>query len=139
MISLIRCAHCGCLVPANSKCKNQKYCGEKECQRARKRKWQKQKMETDADYRANQKDCQLRWRENNPDYWRNYRKKNKQYCDRNRLQQKIRDSKRRSRSALAKMDTLNPENFQISGRYYLLPLLAKMDALEVDIVPITAS
>lgn len=135
MLSQIRCTHCGCLVPANTRCKNQEYCGKKECQRARKRKWQKQKMETDDDYRENQRDCQRQWREKHPDYWREYRKNNQRYRERNKIQQKVRDQKRRL--CLAKMDALTLETNTLSGRYYIVPLLGKMDALEVDIVPIT--
>lgn len=139
MRSSIRCAHCKRLVPANPRCKNQAYCGEPECQRARKRRWQRQKMETDSDYRENQRDCQRNWRENNRDYWRTYRNRNKRYCIRNRLRQKIRDQRHRSRDALAKMDTLASDVPPITGRYIILPSLAKMDALEVEIIPITVS
>ena len=139
MRSSIRCAHCKRLVPANPRCKNQTYCGRKECQRARKRKWQRQKMETDSDYRENQRDCQQHWRENNRDYWRNYRSRNKRYCIRNRLRQKIRDRKHRTQHVLAKMDTLLSGVLPITGRCFILPSLAKMDALEVDIIPITVS
>ncbi|PXF54723.1 MAG: hypothetical protein C4B58_15655, partial [Deltaproteobacteria bacterium] len=44
-----------------------------ECQKARRRKWQKEKLATDEAYRANQADCQMAWRQRNPDYWRRYR------------------------------------------------------------------
>ena len=53
-----RCAHCGCPLELNPRSKNQRYCGKKECQRARKRLWQKNKMATDPDYRANQTEVQ---------------------------------------------------------------------------------
>jgi len=46
-----RCAHCGCPLDLNPRSKNQRYCGKQECQRARKRMWQKNKMATDPDYR----------------------------------------------------------------------------------------
>lgn len=39
-----RCAHCACLLDLNPRSKNQRYCGERECQRARKRAWQKNRM-----------------------------------------------------------------------------------------------
>ena len=72
----IRCAHCGCLFDPNPRVKNQRYCSDKECQRARKRLWQRRKLATDPDYKANQTDCQKTWREKNPDYWRKYRERN---------------------------------------------------------------
>jgi len=53
----------------------------------------------------NQKNSQKKWLENNPGYWKSYRKQHPDYCDRNRLLQKQRDIKRRARH-LAKMDAL---------------------------------
>jgi len=50
-----RCAHCGCPLNPNGLARNQNYCGNNECQRARKRLWQKQKRATDPDYKTNQK------------------------------------------------------------------------------------
>ena len=82
-----RCAHCGCLLDLNPRSKNQRYCGKKECQRARKRAWQKNKMATDPDYRANQRECNKAWQEKNRHYWRNYRKNHPEYAERNRLLQ----------------------------------------------------
>lgn len=73
MPHMIRCACCGRLVPANPRVKDQKYCGEKACQRARKAEWQRRKLAKDEKYRADQKEAQKLWRENNPDYWRKYR------------------------------------------------------------------
>ena len=63
----IRCAHCGRLFDPNPRVKNQRYCSEKECQRVRKKLWQRHKLATDPDYKDNQKDSQKTWRENNPD------------------------------------------------------------------------
>lgn len=94
-----RCAHCGCPLDLNPRVKNQRYCEKKECQRARKRLWQKAKMATDPDYRANQQECNRAWRGRNRDYWRNYRKNHPRYVERNRLLQKARRHRR-----VAKMD-----------------------------------
>jgi hypothetical protein len=43
----IRCAHCSCLFFPDPRVKNQRYCSSKECQRARKRLWQKEKLAHD--------------------------------------------------------------------------------------------
>jgi hypothetical protein len=51
---LIRCSHCGRSVRANPRLREQRYCGDRCCQRARKTLWQRQKMTSDADYQANQ-------------------------------------------------------------------------------------
>ncbi len=129
------CVCCRCNVPANPRSKGQQYCGKDGCQRARKRAWQRAKMATDPDYRANQRDAQKQWRESNPGYWRNYRR-----CRS--------PTSRPSRPAAtpddlsAKMDALAPCFIVNPGRYLLVPIVAngaKMDALEVKITPITTS
>jgi hypothetical protein len=123
----------------NPRVKNQLYCGKKECQRARKRIWQKRKMATDPDYRANQRSCSKAWRDRNPDYWHNYRANHPGYAERNRLQQKARRS--RGEPAVAKMDASAPDSFVRTGTYWLIPEegVAKMDALarKVVLVPVT--
>ena len=71
---------CGRLFNPNPRVKNQRYCSEKECQRAWKRLWQRRKLATDPDYKANQADSQKTWREKHPDYWREYRERNPDYA-----------------------------------------------------------
>ena len=99
-------------------------------------------MATDPDYQANQRDYQQTWQSQHPDYWRQYRQKRLDYCERNRLLQKHRDQKRQPRP-LAKMDALAPVSFVKPGIYHLIPEvgehLAKMDALsqKYRLIPIT--
>lgn len=133
----IRCAHCKSLFELDPRSKNQDYCGRKDCQRARKRAWQKEKMKTDPDYRANQRDCQKNWRQRHPGYYREYRSRNRLSAERNRLLQRVRDARRRPR-LLAKMDALQLAPAKDLGPYYLLPVLAKMDAstLKVVLIPV---
>ena len=50
--------------------RHQRYCSDPECQKARKRNWQKEKLASDSDYRANQAEAQRQWRSRNRDYWR---------------------------------------------------------------------
>ena len=132
MNNMIRCANPCCkrhFLP-NPRVKNQQYCNRKECQQVRRSLWQREKMASDPDYRANQGDCQKRWRKQNPDYWRQYRMNNPLYVERNRLLQRKRDRKRRLGS-LAKMDALEQFSRLESGTYYIIPEgvdLAKMDA-----------
>ena len=133
-----KCAHCRRHFRPNPRIKNQSYCGSKECQRARKSNWQREKMASDPDYRANQQDSQKNWCRQNPDYWREYRSRKQKYCQRNRQLQKCRDERRRAN--LAKMDASGPFFDVKPGTYQLLPgdpHLAKMDALMVKIVPIS--
>jgi hypothetical protein len=135
----IRCKHCHRVLVTDPRVKNQQYCGRKVCQRARKARWQRRKMAADADYRKNQQDCRQQWSQSQPEYWRRYRSRHPQYCERNRQLQKVRDAKRKARR-LAKMDASKQINNMIPGGYYIFPVtadLAKMDALmqKIYIIP----
>ena len=55
-------------VLSNPRVKTQRFCSDKACQRARKAQWQRDKLATDPDYRANQRDCQYRWQHQHPQY-----------------------------------------------------------------------
>jgi hypothetical protein len=138
----MRCVHCQCFFVPNPRAKTQRFCANTACQRARKAQWQRAKMATDPDYRANQRDCQQRWAAQHPQYWRQYRQQHAAYCERNRLLQQHRDGKRRAR-ALAKMDVRAPVTFIQPGIYHLIPALgehlAKMDVLsqKCHVIPIT--
>jgi len=87
-------------------------------------------MKDDAKYRKDQQESQQCWKEQSQDYWRRYRDEHPEYVERNRLLQKLRDQKGRSKN-LAKMDALRHEFVVKAGSYYLIPDtadLAKMDA-----------
>ena len=124
-----RCQCCRRIFPLSKRNPNQHYCSQPECQRARKRAWQRKKRLTDPDYKQNQSDAQKRWRENHPGYWRTYRKSR-------------RESSAPSDPADAKMDE-SPTVFPvISGEYFLAPALAsvlKKDAMRVILLPISHS
>ncbi len=122
---MIQCAHCGRLVDRNPRIRNQRYCGEKDCQRARKRKWQTDKLATDADYKSNQRACQIDWHQRNPDFYKDYRLKHPGYRKRNTLLQRCRNARLR---VIAKMDTLELDSVQKPRVFYLVPLIATMDA-----------
>ena len=127
----IRCANPQCrrLFLPNPRVKNHRYCDKKDCQRARKARWQRQKMKDDPDYQDDHRDAQQGWIEQNRDYWQRYRALHPDYVKRNRLLQRERDRKRRD---LAKMDALGEISPVKAGSYYLIPAkenLAKMDTL----------
>lgn len=135
-MSTFKCVHCGKILETNPRVKYQKYCSDKGCQRERRRLWQKHKLKVDPDYRDNQKDCQKRWCEKNPDYWRQWRQVHDAYVQKNRLRARARH--------FAKMDALTPKIELISGPYYIIPgnadasMFAKMDALpqRIIIIPV---
>ena len=117
--------------------RHQQYCSDPECQKTRKRDWQRGKLAKDSDYRQNQAAAQREWRSRNGDYWREYRKRNPAYTEGNRIRQRERNRRRRSGSGIAKMDELKGKSVIRSGRYRLVPLcnlgVAKMDELIVEI------
>lgn len=135
-----RCRHCHTIFLPNPRIKNQTYCNNPQCQRARKALWQKQKMRQDPDYLENHLEAQKNWLKDNPGYWKAYRAGHPSYVETNRLNQKKRD--RKSRLAhLAKMDALRPHSFVKPGSYFLVPDLAKMDtsAQKIFIIPATST
>jgi hypothetical protein len=133
-----RCAACGCLFVPRCNVPQQGYCCERACQRTRRRRWQRQKFKSDADYRVNQAAAQRRWRERHPEYWRTYRQRHPEYTARNRAQQGERNRRQRSGATgpspapIAKMDAYATERPVRSGTYRLIPVsapgIAKMDA-----------
>lgn len=137
MISKIRCVHCRRLFQPNPRIKNQRFCNQRPCQRARKNLWQKQKLASDPDYRANQRECDRQWRVRNPGYWRLYRSSHPHSSKRNRLLQIRRNGKRRR--LIAKMDALKQPLSMITGTYYLVPEIAKMDASTQKVLLIPVS
>jgi len=129
-VKTFKCLGCHRQRPANPKVKNQKYCGRPECQQARKRAWQRQKMFIDPDYKENQRHAQKQWQENNPDYWNEYRKRHQNPRPSATVHQD------------AKMDTFPPHSNLISGRYKIIPdgpSNVKMDAIQAIIIPLSTS
>jgi hypothetical protein len=136
------CINCGRSFIQSPRHKNHNYCKRKKCQRAKKADWQRQKMREDPEYKANQKLSNRKWRESNPDYWKRYRERNPEKAERNRVLQRLRNKKKASYKAdcqgkIAKMDAsevLKNTKFKVVGQYWLVPVIAKMDALKVNIV-----
>lgn len=140
----ILCVYCGDLFDPSPRHKNQTACRKPQCQRARKAQWQKHKMKIDPEYNATQKISQKQWGKANPDYWKKYRKKNPDKAERNRVLQALRNRKARSKNTgvkmdtplIAKMDASKSDTFQALGQFWLIPVIAKMDSLKVNIVKV---
>ncbi|MFT3812937.1 MAG: hypothetical protein QM740_06115 [Acidovorax sp.] len=88
------CACCGNIFVPRPQVPNQAFCASPDCQRARKRQWQRDKLQSDPTYRINQRAAQLAWTQRNQDYWPNYRATRPEYRQRNREQQQMRDANR---------------------------------------------
>jgi hypothetical protein len=98
-------------------------------------------MKTDPDYRTAQKLSQQKWADKNPGYWKTYRDQNPEKAERNRLLQTIRNRRRATLKTsddvpIAKMDVRINMDFQPVGQFWLVPLIAKMDATKVNIYTI---
>jgi len=144
------CLHCKSHFKPSKYHHNQKYCNNKECQKFRKALWQKDKIQKDPSYKANQKDATLCWRNKNPSYYHDYRKKHTEYTSNNRKKsreryQRLRFHTRKNpnpvqKQDFAKMDVASSQLPVKSGRYKLLPLgitdFAKMDAAIVQLIAI---
>jgi hypothetical protein len=113
------CPHCKSKFLPHPAVINQQYCGSADCQRARKRGWQKAKLASDPDYWENQPAAQRAWRQRNPEYWRHYRKSHPAYREQNRLRQR---EQNRQRRLMAKMDEQPAKTAVAPGRYRLVPL-----------------
>jgi len=140
------CLHCGVFfVPRNKK---QEYCSLEKCQKARRAAWQRNKIKTDPEYRAGQKSSNENWLKNNPDYWRQYRENNHYKVERNRSLQRIRNKRRVAKynslsipenDLIAKMDARNAPIEGLTGQYWLVPVIAKMDAVKIYIHAVSHS
>ena len=126
-------------VPRN---KSQSFCSRPACQRIRKALWQKQKLASDLDYKEGQRLSQKKWLQNNPDYWEKYRRRNPEKANRNRVLQKIRNMKQQhppkpsKTIGIAKMDARKSSLQSLSGQYWLIPTVAKMDAVKIFIATV---
>lgn len=127
------------------------YCGEKECQRARKNGWRREKYAEDLDYRLNQRESTKAWLESvggGAKYYREYRRKRK----RGRLKTGAPSLVRRAgfdgegslfaRRGIrirpsANRDAIREDSILKTGRYVIFPVCGRVganrDAIEVKI------
>jgi len=130
-----RCACCGKPFKPRPQVPRQVFCSSPDCQRARKRQWQRAKLKSDPDYRINQRAAQQTWSKRNRDYWRNYRAAQPEYEQGNRDEQQVRDRKRNS--YLAKMDVCDlPTGLYRITRHPAIPK-GSSSSLVVEITPIS--
>ncbi len=93
-----RCAACHKHFHPRPQSPGQEFCSAAECQRERKRRWQKARRAADSDYRDNDVQANRQWRNRHPGYWREYRRKHPQSVIRNRDKQRERDRARQSQA-----------------------------------------
>ena len=141
----IPCCHCGDFFTPSPRHKNQVYCMRPECRRARKAAWKRNKMQTDPDYRYNQKLANQKWAKEHPGYWKSYRREHPEYVKRNRILQQIRNRRRShcyqanaKENLIAKVDASIFHKNRLVGQFYLVPVIAKVDPLKVNIFDISS-
>ena len=122
-----RCRACRKMFVLKAQAPGQCFCEDERCQKERRRRWQKKKRHSDADYRDNERRAQRSWTERHPEYWQDYRREHPEYAERNRQQQRDRDRRRRgvngAQPVLANEDA-SPAILPLpSGTYDLKPVL----------------
>jgi hypothetical protein len=142
----ILCVSCFEFFPPSPRHKNQSYCMKPKCQKARKANWKRTKMIIDPDFKEDQRLSTKKWLQNNPDYWKNYRNRHPEKTQRNRMLQHIRNRRQRQKSKtdesgndflIAKVDASKSKKINIIGQFWMVPVIAKVDALKVNIFEIT--
>jgi hypothetical protein len=139
-----RCSACHKHFHPRPQSPSQEFCSAAECQRERKRRWQKARRAADSDYRDNDVQASRQWRRRHPDYWRAYRRKHPRSVIRNRDKQRERDRARWLQapqpspgSDLANEDASGPQLPFGTGTYRMIPVtggdLANEDACLVKI------
>ena len=139
----IPCCNCAEFFTPSPRHKNQIYCMKPECRRARKAAWKRNKRRTDPDYRYNHKLANQKWARAHPGYWKKYRRDHPAYVERNRILQAVRNRRSRSqwdgsKRSIAKVDASILNKTSLVGQFYLVPVIAKVDALKVNIFDISA-
>lgn len=125
-----RCLACGNLFPPLSHTPNQRFCSAVECQRERRRRWQRKQLRVDPDYRDNQARAQANWRTRHPNYWREYRASHPDYRARNCAQQRERNIRHLANN-FANMDA-SPLEAPISSGFYILRRASDIDVAKID-------
>jgi hypothetical protein len=100
---------------------DQAYCSKSECQKVRRQRWYKGKLQGDPDYRENKQRLQREWMDRNPAYWRQYRDGHPEYAERNRRQQRGK-SRVSPVAALAKNDESTLPEAITAGIYRISPV-----------------
>ena len=93
---LQRCCHyCPQIFEASIYHPQQSVCSQPECQRRRQADYHRKKIRNDGQYAETVRNSQSKWREEHPDYWKQYRQRHPEAAERNREQQRRRDGQRR--------------------------------------------
>lgn len=131
--------------------KEQQYCRDRDCQRERRREYQRNRLHSHPSYCQKQRICRVRWRHHKVSlakYQRAYRVNHPEYTAKNRQQQQQRNAKRRQKivskpnpvpmpdPVIVKMNSCNSVKL---GTYHItltqgetLELIVKMNSCSLD-------
>ena len=121
------CSACGQPFAPRPQTPRQTYCGEPDCQRARRNLWQRTRRQSDPDYIDNQAQAHRAWAQRNAGYWRTYRAAHPEYVERNRQQQAARRANGRHVAKEASLPGAPPLANQPAGGLYHLTFLSPID------------
>lgn len=91
-----RCRFCQKLFEPSKFRPDQSVCTDPACRSQRRNEYHRQKIASDPEYAEVVRDSRRKWREAHPDYQKTYRQTHEAAVERNRVQQKGRDAKRRA-------------------------------------------
>ncbi|ELX11348.1 hypothetical protein Jab_2c34670 [Janthinobacterium sp. HH01] len=136
-MTLKHCAGCGQAFQPRPQAPKQTFCSAPACQRIRKRQWQQSKLQSDPDYRSNQRQAQRTWQESHPDYWRQYRGLHLKYAQRGQDPQRAGPF---SNTDGVKMDAWISASTLVPGLYKIAPArvsgISSGGSLIVEITPV---
>ena len=153
MLPTFVCKACGLTKNRNYRLGNreQQYCRDRDCQRQRRREYQRTRLHSQPTYDQKQRNCRTRWRRQKvslAEYQRTYRENHPDYTARNRQQQQQRNAKRRHKvdskpDLVAKLAPvivkMNSCNSVKSSAYHImlqpdetLELIVKMNSCSLD-------
>ena len=130
----LRCVHCNDLFTLAPQVPKQAYCSKPKCQKERRKQWQKNRLQSDPDYRDNQSRAQRAWTEKNPDYWRKLRRTEPDYGNSGSTEQDFFDQD--PLDASIKMDSLTaPKSLKnaLSDGVFRLKVLATPRNVKMDV------
>ena len=141
MPTLFHCSNCGRDRPRNDRLVEQNYCSAAECQRARRREYQKRKRAEAPAYARAQSACQAAWRKRAAAlYQRSYRERHPDYVEQNRRQQRERNRKRRAHEPPPVIVKMTSCTRVAAGTYLLTPcqvqpaaMIVKMNSCLVEL------
>ena len=138
---VFRCCHCKRLRAKRTS--DQRYCGDTDCQKARKNTWRRERYASDADYRVNQHDSTKAWLDANGGSAAYHRARRKRGSGQARApvvrgpatwQQQAIGTKHDDTPACANSDAKTAKSSIYSGTYKLIPLdRANSDAIFVEL------